>query len=145
MADGGGHGEGQHDQGDMAMPAVPGAGLVVVEAKLVLGGLEAVLDGPAMAFDLDQGVDAGPRASPGGEEGQVAIGDVAADEQAAGPQAGLAFVVFGGVQIGQLAVGPVMQPGPLGSVARRPPRPGASLEPPGDISSRAGDRRPCPA
>ena len=50
MADGGGHGEGEHDQGDVAMPAVPGAGLVVVEAELVLGGLEAVLDGPAVAF-----------------------------------------------------------------------------------------------
>jgi hypothetical protein len=44
MSDGGGHGEGQHDQGDVAMPAVPGAGFVVVEAELVLGGLEAVLD-----------------------------------------------------------------------------------------------------
>ena len=51
MSDGGGHGEGQHDQSDVAMPAVPGAGLVVVEAELVLGGLEAVLDGPAVAFD----------------------------------------------------------------------------------------------
>ena len=32
------------------MPAVPRAGLVVVEAKLVLGGLETVLDRPAMAL-----------------------------------------------------------------------------------------------
>src|SRR5476649_1610531 len=53
MSDGGGHGEGQHDQSDVAMPAVPGAGLVVVEAEFVLGGLEAVFDGPAVAFDLD--------------------------------------------------------------------------------------------
>ena len=35
----------------MAVPAMPGAGLVVVEAKLVLGGLETVLDRPVMAFD----------------------------------------------------------------------------------------------
>jgi hypothetical protein len=94
---------------------VPGAGLVVVEAELVLGGLEAVLDGPAVAFHLDQGVDAGPGRTPGGEEGQVAIGDVAADQQATGPEARSGLVVFGGVQIGQLTVGPVMQPGPLGS------------------------------
>ena len=35
----------QHDQADMAVPAVPGPALVVVEAKLVLGGFEAVLNG----------------------------------------------------------------------------------------------------
>ena len=50
MTDGGHHGEGEHDQRDMPMPAMPGAGLVVIEAELVLGGLEAVLDGPAMTF-----------------------------------------------------------------------------------------------
>ncbi len=46
VSDGGGHGEGQHDQGDVAMPVVPGTRLVVVKAELVLGSLEAVLDGP---------------------------------------------------------------------------------------------------
>ena len=124
MSDRRGHGEGQHDQGDMAMPAVPGAGLVVVEAELVLGGLETVLNGPAMAFDLDQGVDAGSGRAPGGKEGQVAVGDVAADQQAAGPQARCGFVIFVGAQVGELAVGPVMQPGPLGSLAGRQPLPG---------------------
>jgi hypothetical protein len=39
--------EGQHHQRDVGVPAMPGAGLVVVEAELVLGGLEAVLDRPA--------------------------------------------------------------------------------------------------
>src|SRR5271155_5996341 len=53
MTDGGHHGEGEHDQRDMPMPAMPGAGLVVIEAEFVLGGLEAVLDGPAMAFHRD--------------------------------------------------------------------------------------------
>jgi len=62
--------EGQHDLSDLAMPAVPGAGLIVVEAELVFGGLEAVLDRPAVAFDSNHGVDAGPRWTPGGEEGQ---------------------------------------------------------------------------
>src|SRR4051812_39935948 len=51
------HGKGQHDERDMAMPAVPGSGLVVIEAELGLGSLEAVLDGPAMAFDPDQRLD----------------------------------------------------------------------------------------
>ena len=80
VADGGGHGECQHDQGDVPMPAVPGAGLIVIEAEFVLGGLEAVLNGPAVAFHLDQGVDARAGRTPCGEEGQVAIGDVAADQ-----------------------------------------------------------------
>ncbi len=48
------HGEGQHHQRDMPVPAVPGPGFVVVKTEFVLGGLEAVLDGPAMAFDGDQ-------------------------------------------------------------------------------------------
>ena len=34
----------------MAVPAMPGSGFVVVEAKLVFGGLETVFDRPAMAF-----------------------------------------------------------------------------------------------
>lgn len=43
------HGEGQHDQRDMTVPALPGSGLVVVEAQFVLGRLEVVLDDPAIA------------------------------------------------------------------------------------------------
>jgi hypothetical protein len=34
----------------MAMPAMPGAGFVVIKTKLVFGRFEAVLDGPPMAF-----------------------------------------------------------------------------------------------
>ena len=88
VADGGQHGEGQHDERDVAVPAVPGAGLVVVEAELVLRGLEAVLDGPAVPLDLDQRLDRRPGRAPGGEVGQLAVGDVAADQQAPRPKAG---------------------------------------------------------
>ena len=49
----------------MAVPAMPGAGLVVIEPKLGFCGLETVLDGPAMAFDADQGGDVGSRWTPG--------------------------------------------------------------------------------
>ena len=66
---------------------MPGAGFVVIEAKLGLGGLKAVLDGPAMTFDADQRVDPGSRRSPGGEEGQFDISYIASDQQATGPQA----------------------------------------------------------
>jgi hypothetical protein len=36
------------------MPAMPGAGLVVIEAEFVFGGLKAVLDSPAMSLHQDQ-------------------------------------------------------------------------------------------
>ena len=48
IPDRGHHGEGEHDERDMAVPPVPGTALVVVEAEFVFGSLEAVLDGPAM-------------------------------------------------------------------------------------------------
>jgi hypothetical protein len=41
--------EGQHDERNVLMPAVPGAGLVVVEPQFVLGRLESILDGPALS------------------------------------------------------------------------------------------------
>src|SRR5450759_3591387 len=36
MPDDGHHGEGEHDRRDMTVPAMPGAGLVVIEAEFVL-------------------------------------------------------------------------------------------------------------
>src|SRR3954447_256135 len=80
-ADGGQHREGQHDERDVPVPAVPGAGLVVVEAKFVFSRLEAVLNGPAPALDRHQGFHSGPGGAPGGEKGQVAISDIAADQK----------------------------------------------------------------
>src|SRR5580692_10423762 len=95
MPDGGHHGEGEHGERDVAMPPMPGAGLVVVEAQLVFRGLEAVFDRPTMSLDLDQHLDAGSGRAPGREEGQVSVCDVAADQQAARPQADPRVVVFG--------------------------------------------------
>src|SRR5258708_13367786 len=77
MPDRGHHGEGEHDERDVTMPAVPGTALVVVEAEFVLGRLETILDRPAVSFDLDQGLDARSVGTPGGEEGHIVIGDVA--------------------------------------------------------------------
>src|SRR5712675_205160 len=54
MADHRHHGEGEHHHRYVAMPAVPGSALVVIEPELVFGGLETVLDRPAMAFDRDR-------------------------------------------------------------------------------------------
>ena len=66
----------------MTMPAVPGAGFIVVQSEFILGGLEAVLDRPAMTFDLDKNIYDRACRTPSGEEGQVAIGDVAPDQEA---------------------------------------------------------------
>ena len=68
MPDRGHHGESQHDERDVAVPSVPRTGLVVVEAKFVFCGLEAVFDGPAMAFDADERGDVRSGGTPGGEE-----------------------------------------------------------------------------
>src|ERR1700756_4973674 len=74
---------------------------------------------PAMPLDLDQRLDARSGRAPGGEEGQVSISEVAADQQAARPQASACVIVFGGVEIGQFAIHPVMQPRALRAVTRR--------------------------
>ena len=41
------HGEGQHHQRDMPVPAMPGPALVVGQPEFRLGGLKRVLNGPA--------------------------------------------------------------------------------------------------
>ena len=92
MLDGSHHGKGKHDQRDMTMPAMPGSGFVVVEAELVFCGLEAILDRPAMAFDFDQRLDRRPCRTPSGEVGEIAVGDMTADQQASCPQA-VAFII----------------------------------------------------
>ena len=119
MTDRGHHGESEHDERDVAMPSMPGAGLVMIEAQLVFRRLEAVFDGPAAAFHADQFVDGGSRRSPGGEEGQVVICDGAADQKAARPKTGAAGIVFAGVEIGQFHISPVVEARSLGAIARR--------------------------
>ena len=44
------HRERQHDERYMTVPAMPGSGLVVIKAELVLSGFEAVLDRPAVTL-----------------------------------------------------------------------------------------------
>lgn len=109
VTDDGHHGEGEHDERDMPMPAMPGARLVVIEPELVLGGLEAVFDRPAMAFHRHQLFHGRALGAPGREEGQIAIGDVAADQEAARPFAGKGLAIFSAIQIGQFDIGPAMQ------------------------------------
>ena len=80
MADRRHHGEGEHHHGNVAMPAMPGSALVVIEPELVFRGLEAVLDRPPVAFDRHQRFDRRFRWTPSSEEGEIAIGDVTTDQ-----------------------------------------------------------------
>ena len=80
MADRGHHGEGEHRQGHVTVPAMPGSALVVIEPELVFRGLKAVLDRPSMAFDRDQRFNGCSRRAPGGEEGEVTVGDATTDQ-----------------------------------------------------------------
>src|ERR1700676_4384090 len=66
MADCRHHGEGEHHQGNVAMPPMPGSALVVIESELVFRGLETVLNRPSMAFDCHQRFDGCCGWTPGG-------------------------------------------------------------------------------
>src|SRR3954471_13338545 len=137
-------GEGRHHQRDVAVPAVPAAGLVAVEPELVLGGLERVLDRPAPALDADQHLERGAGRAPGGEVGQAGIAEAAPDEQATRPGAGLGAADLLGFEIRRLQVGPVVEPRPLGAVTRRETYPGRCRQASGDLFRRAGHRRLAP-
>src|SRR3954462_6438372 len=108
MADRCQHRERQHHQRDMTVPAVPGAGFIMVEPKLVLAGLETVLDAPTLPFDRDQRLDAGASRAPGGEGGARAISEVTPDQQAAGPPPALLAIVVAGLEIGQFQIRPII-------------------------------------
>ena len=49
--------ERQHHERDVTVPAVPGTGLVMVEAEFGFGRLEGVLNGPAVPLDGDESLD----------------------------------------------------------------------------------------
>ena len=80
MADHRHHGEGEHHHGNVAMPAMPGSALVVIEPELVFRGFKAVLDRPSVAFDCDERFNSCSRWAPSGEEGEVIIGDATTDQ-----------------------------------------------------------------
>src|SRR6266851_5197406 len=58
MADRRHHGEGEHHQGEVAMPPMPGSALVVIEPELVFRGLKTVLEmlDDIIAYDIAQGI-----------------------------------------------------------------------------------------
>jgi len=119
MSDRGHHGEGEHHQGHVTVPAMPGSALVVIEPELVFRGFKAVLDRPSMAFDRHQRFDGRSRRAPGGEEGEIAIGDMTPDQQTARPQTIISTVELLGLEIGQFEITPIVQPWSFGSGSSR--------------------------
>src|ERR1700741_3855618 len=123
----------------MAVPAVPGAGFVVIKAELVLSGFEAVLDSSAMAFHRHQLLHGRVLGAPCGEEGQAAVGNVAADQKPPRPFPGKVVVVFTDVEIGQLEIGPVVPARTFGPSAGRQAAPGLFRKALRDRGGGAGD------
>lgn len=98
MADDSHHGEREHDEGDMVVPAMPGAGLVMIEAEFILGSLKTILDSPAMTFHrhLAIGVPLGHQV----EKKARSPLAMSADQEASCPFPAKCVVVFAGLEIG---------------------------------------------
>ncbi len=72
-----------------------------------------------MPLDANEGFDGRTGRTPGGEEGEVIIGDVVADQQSSGPCAGRAVGVFVGLEIGEFEIGPITEAFAFGALAGR--------------------------
>lgn len=68
-----------------------------------------------MTLDQNESFEGRGLRAPGREEGEIAISDSAGDQQAAGPKTGSLRVIFGGIEIGEWAIGPVIKPCLLGA------------------------------
>ena len=77
--------------------------------------LPDILDRPAMALDADQGLDRSPCRTPGGEVGEIAVGDITPDQQASCPKDLAVMVGLFAFEIGQFEVAPVVQSRSFGS------------------------------
>jgi hypothetical protein len=104
----------------------------VVEAEFALGRLERVLNRPALAFDRDQGLNAGALRTPGREVSERAVSEIAPDQQATGPGAAKTRVEPVRREVGQLQIRLVVEPRPLAALARGQAPPGRGVEPMGD-------------
>lgn len=113
----------------------------MIESELVLCGLEAVLDRPAVAFNGNERLDARPDRAPCGEECEITVADVAPDQQATGPKSRFRLPIFVGSEICEFAVGPVMRPCAFRALTGGKTLPCFWIEITGDLLSCAGDRR----
>lgn len=89
----------------------------MIQAEFVLRRFEAVLDGPAVAFDGDKRRDERASRAPCREERQGAVSDVATDQQATRPDLVFVAAILAGGKIGEFHITPVVQARPFGSAA----------------------------
>ena len=82
----------------------------MIESEFILGGFEAVLDGPAVSLDGNERLDGCSGRAPGREECEVAISDIVADQEPARPKPRAGLTIFGSIEISEFEVGPVVQP-----------------------------------
>ena len=75
-------GVGEHGEGDMSVPGVPGADLVVVETDFVLAGSEAFLDGPACPGHVHEFTESCVIGVVAVVEGEFTVVDGPADQEA---------------------------------------------------------------
>ena len=129
-----------HDERNVPMPAMSGAGLVVIEAQLVFGRLEAILDGPAPALDRHQGF----LPVPAGHQWRKRP---ARHQRYCGGSAGLWSTGRTGSgcirrpQDRPVPGRPIEHPLALGSGPGRQPMPGGGIECAGNLGRNPGNRR----
>lgn len=112
----------------------------MIEPQLVFGGFETVLDRPTMAFDFRQRFDRRSNRRPCSEEGEIAVDDLATNQQSARPGfAAPRLVIFAAGEIGELEIGPIMQPLAFRSRAGRKTLPSGQRQAIGDLFRRARD------
>jgi hypothetical protein len=120
LSDDGEIGKREHRQGDMAVPADPGADFVLIQAELAFALLEQALDGPAQARDLHQLGQRSVLRRMGQIERQLRrIGDRATHQQGALKARGGAAVWDGGPVIQAWSFGAVTGTEPLPGLARQ--------------------------
>ena len=76
----------------------------MVESEFVLGCFKAVFDRPAMAFDGNERLNVSPGRAPCREESEIAVADIAADQETTGPKARFCLIIFVSFEIGELAI-----------------------------------------
>ena len=98
------------------------------QAEFALGGLEAILNHPAMSLDSHERLDGCSRRAPSGEAGHLLIGDVATDQQTTRPQSFGSRAELISFEVCQLQAGPIVQALALRAQTGGKTSPGGSIE-----------------
>lgn len=94
-----------------------------------------------MAFDGNKCQYSCPGRTPGHEEGEIAVADIATDRETSGPKTRLRLVIVFGIAIGELAIDPVVKAGTFGGRASGQALPCIGSDIAGNLFRRAGNGR----